>query len=210
MKRPETSSYEEWMDQRVEAYVDGDLPEEERDRFEQILADDEYWRVQVRQARRIQDALHDLPTPVSPPSLTQSILSHTSRAHQPLPWWKDALQHLMHTWRALVAARRRPSVDYAVGLALVAVAVFFIVMPLNDAPSPTQSASQLNTPLTAPYSPSEVEHAERKVKWTFGYLDDLADSAAHTVESKVRQDALLNDGTRDADSSATNAPSSRP
>lgn len=216
MKRPESSSYNEWMDQRVEAFVDGDLPEEERERFEQHLSDDAYWREQVRQARRIQTSLHELTLPSTPSDLTQSILNHTSRAAtkgahngapQPLSWWKDWLQNAVHTWRALVSARQRPVVDYAVGLALVAVGVFFIVVPINDAPSPpSQNASQLNAPVTAPYSAEDVERAETKVKWTFDYLSTLSDDASTSIEASVRK-ALLDDSSAVApDASAPDAP----
>jgi hypothetical protein len=181
MKQLEASSRDEWMDARVEAYVDDELSGEERMQFERILEADDYWKTQVQQARRIQGALKDLPQPSAPPELTQSILERTSRAHQPLPWWKDLLQQAMQTWRALIAARRRPVVDYAVGLAFVAVAVFFIVWPLSD-PSgsgtpPAQVSSQLQLPVTAPYSESDVQRAETKAKWTFGYISRISRSS---------------------------------
>ena len=174
MKQLEASSRDEWMDARVEAYVDGDLSGEELTQFERILEEDERWQVQVQQARRIQDALHDLPQPSAPPEVTRSILNQTTRAHRPLPLWKDLLQQAVQTWRALIAARRRPAVDYAVGLAFVAVAVFFIIWPLSNGTSPSngpaQVSSQLQVPVTAPYSEADIERARAKTKWTFEYI----------------------------------------
>ena len=88
----------------------------------------------------------------------------------------------MQTWRALVAARRRPVVDYAVGMAFVAVAVFFIVWPLTETesptPAPTQVSSQMQLPVTAPYSESDVERARTKAKWTFGYITRISQQPA--------------------------------
>lgn len=183
MKPLDASSRDEWMDNRVEAYVDGELSGEERETFEEILSEDEHWQTQVRQAERIQGALDDLPTPSAPPELTRSILDQTSRSPQTLPWWKDALQQMIQTWRAIVAARRRPAVDYAVGMAFVAVALVFIVWPLTqpDSPTspPTQVSSQLDLPVTAPYSESDVERARTKAEWTFGYISRISQPASN-------------------------------
>ena len=189
MKRPNAFSPEEWMDARVEAYVDGDLPDDEAQRFERTMQEHPYWEKQVRRARRIRDSLHEMQLPAAPPSLTHQILEHTSRAPQALPWWKQALQSLVQTWRALVSARRRPAVDYTVGLALVAVAVFFIVMPLDRLQAPdglTRTSSQLNTPITAPYSEAEVERAETKAKWTLGFVAQVGENTSQTLQQHLR------------------------
>jgi hypothetical protein len=180
------------MDRRVEAYVDGELSEEERERFERILQEDECWASEVRQARRIKGTLRSTPTPSAPPELTQSILDRTSRAHSRLPVWKDALQRMVQTWRALVSARRQPAVDYAVGLALVAVAAFFIVFPLSpddSAPSP-QVASQLDVPVTAPYSEADLERAASKAKWAFATLSQVSASGPAPSEAPDRDSDL--------------------
>lgn len=195
MKRPDASSQVEWMDARVEAYVDGDLPDDAEARFEQIMQDNEYWEKQVSQACRIRDSLRSFPEPTAPPELTQRIFEQTSRAHQSLPWWREMLQSVMQTWRAVVAARQQPVVDYAVGLALVAVAVFFIVMPLDNGVSPNgvspQVSSQLDVPITAPYSEAEVKRAVVKAKWTFNHVSDVGEMTARTLQEELRRALLL-------------------
>lgn len=61
------------MDARVEAYLDGRLPADERSRFEQHLEASAHWRQQVHLAERIQDELNRWPEPDSPPSLLQGV-----------------------------------------------------------------------------------------------------------------------------------------
>jgi anti-sigma factor RsiW len=185
MKPLDASSRDEWMDARVEAYVDGDLSDEDRETFEEILEEEAHWQTQVQQAQRIQEGLRSLPQPSTPPEVTQSILDRTSRSHQPLPWWKDTLQQVIHTWRALVAARRRPAVDYAVGLAFIAVAVVFVVWPLTEPDAPrTQSSSQLQIPVTAPYSQTDVDRARTKAEWTLDYVSRISDAPTETTTAR--------------------------
>jgi len=193
------------MDNHVEAYVDGELSGEELETFEEILEDDEHWRTQVHQAERIQGALRDLPQPSAPPELTRSILDQTSRTPQGLPWWKETLQQMMQAWRAIVAARRRPTVDYAVGMAFVAVAIVFIVWPLTqtDSPSepPTQVSSQLEIPVTAPYNEQDVERARTKAEWTFEYISRISQPVSTApADTPSAQDpvpnVIPNDSTR--------------
>lgn len=195
MKRPDASSQMEWMDARVEAYVDGDLPDDEKARFEQIMQDNDYWEKQVNQACRIRDSLRSFPQPTAPPELTQRIFEQTSRAHHSLPWWREMLQSVMQTWRAVVAARQQPVVDYAVGLALVTVAIFFIVMPFENGVTPNgvspQVSSQLDVPITAPYSEAEVKRAVVKTKWTFEHVSDVGDQTARIVQEEVRRALLI-------------------
>lgn len=208
MRRPESPSRDEWMDARVEAYVDGDLSRDERQTFESIMDDNPHWRVQVRQAERIQNELHDLPTPSCPADVTQAIFERTSRAHQPLPWWKDLLQQFVQTWRALVSARRRPVVDYAVGIALVGVAVFFIVNPIDpgsSTPNPAQTSSTLdmNAPIQAPYSKADVQRATARAAWTFQYVSTAGDRASKALQSSLEAAAAPASGAKAPTSDAS-------
>jgi anti-sigma factor RsiW len=175
------------MDARVEAYVDGALPEDEARRFESVLHDESYWKAQVRQARRIQDTLREVRTPPAPPALTQQIFQQTSRASQPsLSWWQRTMRQVVHSWRALGAARRHPAFDYAVGVAFVAMAAFFITMPLErGAQTPAQRATQLNVQTTAPYSPEEIRHAAESAQWTLTSLSELGSQATQSMRDQV-------------------------
>ena len=186
MKQPNASSQHEWMDARVEAYVDGDLSDDDTQRFESILQEETYWRMQVQHAARIQDTLHDVRTPLTPPGLTQQILQQTSRANQPMSWWRRTLQQMVHSWRALGAARRHPVFDYTVGIAFVAMAAFFIIMPLErGANGPARLSSQLEMQTNAPYSAEEIRHAAESAQWTLTSLSELGATTTASVRNQV-------------------------
>lgn len=191
MKRPEAPSRDEWMDERVEAFVDGDLSRDEHATFVSILEDNPFWQTQVRQAEHIREGLHKLPEKPCPADVTKAIFEHTTRApvHAPLPWWKDLLQQMVQAWRALMTAHRRPVVDYAVGLALVGMAAFFIINPLDNGTSRTATnvSSTLNTaPIQAPYSKAEIDRATQRAVQAFDQLSAAGRKAATTVQNQLR------------------------
>ena len=68
MKQLDASSRDQWMDARVESYVDGDLSGEEQMQFERILEEDDYWKTQIQQARRIQDTIYPRTDVSRPPT----------------------------------------------------------------------------------------------------------------------------------------------
>lgn len=186
MKQPNASSQHEWMDARVEAYVDGELSDDDAQRFESILQEETYWRMQVQHATRVQDTLRDVRTPPTPPGLTQRILQQTSRANQPMSWWRRTLQQMVHSWRALGAARRHPVFDYTVGIAFVAMAAFFILMPLErGANNPAQLSSQLDVQTNAPYSAEEIRRAAESAQWTLTSLSELGATTTQSLRDQV-------------------------
>jgi hypothetical protein len=143
--------------------------------------------------------------------VTQAIFDRTSRAHQPLPWWKDLLQQIVQTWRALVSARRRPVVDYAIGIALVGVAVFFIVNPIDPGspasnPAQTSSTLDMNAPIQAPYSQADVERATARAAWTFQYVSTAGDRASKTLQSSLEAAAAPASGNETPTADASQAP----
>ncbi|PEN12949.1 hypothetical protein CRI94_13195 [Longibacter salinarum] len=198
MRQPDVPSRDDWMDERVEAFVDGDLTGDEYATFTSILEDDTYWQTQVRQAERIRERLHELPEKPCPSDVTHAIFERTSRAHAShvaLPWWKDLLRQAMQAWRALMTAHRRPVVDYAVGVALVGIAVFFIVNPLEDpanqGPTATNVSSTFNTaaPIQAPYSEADVQRATQRAYRAFDYISNAGKRASSVVHDEMQQAA---------------------
>jgi len=195
MKRPNPPSRDEWMDERVEAYVDGDLRPDELDTFTSILDNAPYWQTQVRRARQVQEGLHEISTQPCPPDVTSSILEHVrhARSQPAMPWWKQMLQEMMQTGRALVAAQRRPVVDYAVGLALVGMAVFFIINPLED-PANSEVATSVSStfstaPITAPYSDAEVRRATVRAYEALNQFSVAGQQASETLQDRMRDAA---------------------
>ncbi len=201
------------MDERVEAYVDGDLSPDEQSTFASIRDDTPFWQMQVRQAERIREGLHDLPEKPCPADVTEAIFERTTRAsaHAPLPWWKNLLRQMMQAWRALLTAHRRPVVDYAVGIALVGMAAFFIINPLdtNTSGTATNVSSTLSTaPIQAPYSNADVQRATQRAYSAFNHVFSAGQTASETVQEQL-QDAAApaanNTSAQTTDSASTDA-----
>lgn len=202
------------MDERVEAYVDGDLSPDEQSTFVSILDDNPFWQMQVRQAERIREGLHELPEKPCPADVTEAIFERTTRAsaHAPLPWWKDLLRQMMQAWRALMTAHRRPVVDYAVGIALVGMAAFFIINPLdtNTSGTATNVSSTLNTaPIQAPYSNADVQRATQRAYSAFNHVFNAGQKASDTVQEQLKDAAAPaadHTSAQATDSASTDAP----
>lgn len=71
-----------WIDARLEAYVDDELPPEERRRLDAYVSADEAWAEQLRLAQAVRAALSTIESPSCPPELAQSVLSRV-RAESP-------------------------------------------------------------------------------------------------------------------------------
>jgi len=67
-----------WMDNHVEAYLDGDLSEAERMRFERHMFDSP-WEKEVEKADRIRRGLRALAAPTCPDHVSQRALSQARR-----------------------------------------------------------------------------------------------------------------------------------
>lgn len=177
MKTRDATPRHDWMDARVEPYVDGDLPADERDAFEAILAESPHWQAQVQHAQRIRDALHALPELTCPPQVTDAVLHETRRranGSASTAWWT-------RLWRALEtdgATGWRPAL---VGLALVLVVVTSIVVSdgwLDGDRSATPTG----------YTEAEIEQAEAEAKWALAYVAQVSQKTSTTIERDVLEE----------------------
>ena len=178
---------DDWMDARVEAYVDGTLPPKEHARFEAACADAPRWKRQVEQARRIQTTLQATETPTCPPECTTAILDQTVRAEasaqasteqsEPAraPSWLDRLTGALEVLT-------QPAYSTVAAALLVAVLAWLIAMPLTDGePNGTTSTAE------APYSEEEIAQAQAEAEWALSYLSDKSQSATATAEREMNR-----------------------
>ncbi len=160
MKPPETPA---WLDARLEAYLDGDLPPAEHDAFERaaFAPDAEAaWDAELFLARQIRDGLRALPQPACPPRLTDAVLArarHQARA--------DRSQRLRAWIARHWAAWWQPALAMTVLLALVLSAT--LVERAEPALSP------------------EVARARAEVEWTLAYLSEVGRQTGRTVRHDV-------------------------
>ncbi len=74
----------DWLDERVEAYVDGELSEADVLRFEAALKDSPDLRAAVATARRIREVMASMPLPPCPKPVVSEVLRLASQSRRSL------------------------------------------------------------------------------------------------------------------------------
>ena len=164
MNRPNDLHTEDWMDARVEAYLDGDLPAHERTVFERTLAENPVWEAEVLLAREVREALRTLPEPDCPSFVTDAVMARVQRearasAIEQAQGWIE--QHILVLWR--------PALAMAV-LVLLVVAGALIGRPPQPAPQ---------------YADAEVQQALDEVRWTLALLTEVGRQTGQSVKQDV-------------------------
>ncbi len=161
MQPLDSASPNDWLDDRLEAFLDGDLTPEEAARFERALHDD-LWRAELHLAGKIRDGLRTLPLPECPPHVTQAVLREARR--------RARTEGLHRMGEALARAWRltaKPALAMAVLVTLIVAAALLTHPPRS-------------TPARA-----EVEHALAEVKWTLAYLSEVGRQTGASVHRDV-------------------------
>ena len=159
-----------WLDERVEAYVDGALARDERRLFEDALEKDPALREAVALARRVRTDLRAIEAPRCPDAVTEAVLSATSREWRSRP---GVSQWLSGLW--LPARAWRPALAIVAAIILVVVG---LLQPWNTAPEPT-------------YSQADVQEALDEVKWTLAYLNGVGARTGQTIRQEVVADGVV-------------------
>lgn len=165
-----------WMDDRIEAYLDGDLPADERDAFEQHLyhaGDEGDWEADLLFARQIREGLHTLPEPICPPQVTNAVLDYAQRHAGPS--WLDQF----HAW---MAAQWTALWQPAFAMAMLVV----LVVSASLIGRPSQPEIQ-----TTGVQDAEVQRARAEVEWTLAYLSDLGRQTGQTVRRDVIKERVV-------------------
>ena len=167
---------DDWMDVRVEAYLDADLPAAERARFEHRLGQSAAWQQRVAQARRLQHALRALPAPACPARVTRQVLSQTVKAgternSQERPSWAEPV-------RAWAGRQARAFWQPALAMSLL-VALVLSAALLGRSPAPSEGPSAEHI------TEREVEQATAEVKWTLSYLAHIGEKAGASAQKAL-------------------------
>ncbi|MEZ4699872.1 MAG: zf-HC2 domain-containing protein [Rhodothermales bacterium] len=154
-----------WIDERLEAFLDDELPPEERAEMERALDARAMWSARLDLAERIKTTLHATDTPPAPPQLTRTILARTRRL-----WWRERLRHGLNLFVLPLRAAWQPA------LALASVAMLATFLYFAD-------GLGLRPPSTVP-EPS-VEQALAEVKWTLGYISKTGKKTGESVQNAM-------------------------
>lgn len=210
--RNSTRPPDDWMDERVEAYVDGTLPADEAVRFEAALETTPHWKTQVRHATRIRTALHESPTPSCPPECTEAILDQTVRASADATATAghaapDSSADARPSWLDRIAAAFDVLAQPAYGTALAAVLVAALAWLIADPVLPqfaSDTAPPTESRIEAPYTDEEVAQAHAEAELVLAYISDASQEASTTAEREMeRALSPFLDARNDASPSAT-------
>lgn len=162
---------QKWLDDRIEAYLDDDLPEEERRQVERLLDDNVPGRQSLSWAITIRDELRALPTPACSPDLQKNIMKEVRREA-----WSGYRTRFRSGFALFLqgpfAKQWRPAIATLMLLVVATVVVFVINRP--NLPEPSQEISQ-----------AEVDQALAEAKWALGYV-----SKTGRLTGTSMQDAL--------------------
>ena len=158
--RPPDNLHHDWMDARIEAYLDDALPADERARFEQYLDDD--WNAELFLARQIHDGLHALPELECPSHVTEAVLVQMRRQA------RDSWLERFHAWmQQQFTALWQPALAMTVVLVLVV------------------SASLIGRPQQPPPPDPAVAQALAEVKLAFRYVSEAGRHTGKVVRDDV-------------------------
>ncbi len=159
-----------WLDTRIEAYLDGELTDEEQQRFERLLEDDASSQQELTWAISIRDELRAIPEPAYPRHLEKAIMNEVLQDARS-GYWTRFLSGLGALF--LPGSMLKPALATGMLLVLAMSLVFIINRPNIPVPEP-EAISQ-----------AEVEQALEEAKWALGYV-----SKTGRLTGSSMQDAL--------------------
>lgn len=206
--RNSTRPPDDWMDDRVEAYVDGSLPPDEAARFEAVLDTAPHWKMQVRHAERIRTTLSERTLPSCPPECTEAILDQTVRAssQSQAPAVASSAPVDGVSWLDQVANALRvltqPAYSTVLAAILVAALAWLIADPIvND--TTTEPSEPTASHIEAPYTDEDVARAQAEAEWALAYISDVSQDASTTAGREMERALSPFFNTPDGPSSST-------
>ena len=152
----------EWLDDHLEAWLDGTLSDTDAARFnEGALLDEELSR-QVELSQAVSTGLKSLYTESAPPHIARAVMSHVR---------KSQARRFLDALGNLTTGRLKP---------VVALAVLLIVVVTSITVSGDKSIQD----------PS-VSQALDEVKWTLALLSDVSNTTANTVKETVIENRMV-------------------
>lgn len=153
----------DWLDTRVEAFVDGTLPPDELLRFESALAAQPEMRDEIALARLIGEELPNLGSVRCPDHVVSGVMREVRRDIR-----QSFTRRFVAALRQGIQPRLRPVLAMVLLLAVV-----------------VSSSLVRRTPAPAPVASAEVIRALDEVKWTLAVLSDAGRQTGRSVRSDV-------------------------
>lgn len=160
---------DEWLDDRVEAFVDGTLPAGELHRFEAALAAEPALRDEIDLARLIGEELPTIGAARCPDHVVSGIM-------------RDVRRDIRSNFASRFAAALRQGIQPRLQPVLAMVLLLTVVI---------SSSLVRRTPEPAPVASAEVTRALDEVKWTLAVLSDAGRQTGRSVRSDVIEPHVL-------------------
>ena len=154
-----------WVNDRLEAYLDNQLPPDEAQEIEKWLQRDDRWHEELTLAMHIRDELRGLKTPSCPTHVSNEIISHARR---------DLVGHYLYRSRRLLESWFLHWKPILATITVLVIASVLMSRTVMQPDVPTENISQV-----------EVDQALDEVKWTLGYVSKTGRLTGDSV-----QDAL--------------------
>ena len=171
-----------WLDDRLEAYLDGELSAEEQSQFEEIIEHDDAWQQEMAWAVTIRDELRAIPTPAPSKELEKAILKEVRkdawtgfRSRLFSGFGSGLFQDAGFVWRPV----------FATLMLLVMATVVVFVLNRPNLPNATPES----------FSQAEVEQATEEAKWALGYVTKTGRMTGTSMQDALAP--LLKEQTRD-------------
>jgi len=161
-----------WADDHLEAWMGGDLSEQDAARFERILAGDDWLSAEIARFRMIDDAFADMLSEArvvrAPKSVTSGIMAHAWR-----DWAFQLPRRLMQGFRQMTSAGLRPALAVALLLIVVLSSTWIARTPSSDLIAGTDA------------SQAQVTQALADVKMALAVLADAGQTTGTAVGADV-------------------------
>ncbi len=149
----------DWVQERLEPYLDTELPDNERSSLEVHLQICAACSAELETARKVQETLRTLPAQAAPEQITEAVYAHA----------RADLRTRRRVWLQGWTTGWRP----VLGVAVAAILLIFTTIGLQDQ-EPTDTAT-----------PAEIARAERQAKWAIAYLSQVGHRTGLTVRDEV-------------------------
>lgn len=158
-----------WYDDRLEAYVDGELNEGDRRRMDAYARESDFASRQLRLARMVKTQLADIPWEVCPADVTRAVLVEARKDAR-----RSILRFVLDETRAAWATILRPSLSVGVLVAAILVGTLVGRKDVEEIVA----------------TPQEIQRALDEAKWTLAFLSELGRETGQSIRREVIEERV--------------------
>ena len=156
-----------WVNERLEAYLDNQLPPEEAQQVEQWLEGDNRWHEELTLAMHIRDELRSFRSPVCPPHVAHTVIKNARR-----DTWLSLTNRMNQFFTGGWISYWKPILATMTLLVIASMLLFRV--PLHHDTQASEEITQL-----------EIDQALDEVKWTLGYVSKTGRLTGASVEDAL-------------------------